>query len=177
VGTGTARRYAIEVENGISNADVKAFGRKVDTVLDDPKSWTAQRGVALQRVSSGPVAFHVSLTSAMIVRQLCGYELRIETSCWEPNSSRVVLNVARWVRGDAAYVGDLDAYHIYMINHEIGHTLGHSHAHNCLAGGMAPVMMQQTISLRAANGQLCQANPWPFPPGVPGTPGVEIPGT
>ena len=40
--------------------------------------------------------------------------------------NRVVLNDARWVRGDAAYVGDLDAYRIYMINHEDGHALGHS---------------------------------------------------
>ncbi len=177
VGAGTPKRYAIEVENGVTGVDLTAFAAKVDAVLDDPKSWTAQAGVALQRVDAGLVDFHVTLTSAMTVRQLCGYQLRIETSCWAAADSRVVLNVARWVRGDAAYLGDLDAYHIYMINHETGHALGHSHAHGCLANGMAPVMMQQTITLKAANGKLCSANPWPFPPSVPGTPGVEIPGT
>ena len=177
VGTGTPERYTIEVENGVAGVDLTAFAARVDAVLDDPKSWTAQAGVALRRVDSGPVDFHLALTSAMTVRQLCGYQLHIETSCWAPDASRVVLNVARWVRGDAAYVGDVDAYHIYMINHETGHALGHSHAHGCLPNGMAAVMMQQTITLKAANGKVCSANPWPFPPGVPGTPGVEIPGT
>jgi hypothetical protein len=39
---------------------------------------------------------------------------------------------------------------------------------------MAPVMMQQTISLRSQiTGEDCRANPWPYPPGVRGAPGVE----
>ena len=42
--------------------------------------------------------------------------------------NRVVLNDSRWVRGDAAYIGDLAEYRIYMINHETGHALGHLHA-------------------------------------------------
>jgi hypothetical protein len=28
---------------------------------------------------------------------------------------------------------------------------------------LAPVMMQQTITLRASNGQMCRSNPWPYP--------------
>ena len=39
--------------------------------------------------------------------------------------SRVYLNVARWVRGDAQFGQDLASYHLYMINHEVGHALGH----------------------------------------------------
>jgi Protein of unknown function (DUF3152) len=178
VGTGVVRHYTVEVENGITGVDTAGFAAKVVSVLSDPRSWTKQHDVALQRVDSGPVDFRVTLTSSMTVRQLCGYELRIETSCWSPqNDDRVVLNIARWIRGDVAYVGDLDAYHVYMINHESGHALGHSHAHACLSGGLAPVMMQQTISLKATNAQMCQANPWPFPPGVTGAPGTETPGT
>ena len=51
-----------------------------------------------------------------------------------------------------------------MINHEDGHALGHQHAHQCLPGGLAPVMMQQTFGLRSAEtGKMCQANPWPYP--------------
>jgi hypothetical protein len=89
-----------------------------------------------------------------------------------------VFNDSRWVRGAATYVGDLHAYRIYMINHEDGHALGHQHAHQCLPGGLAPVMMQQTFGLKsAANGQNCGANPWPYPPGVKGAPGAEQPDT
>jgi hypothetical protein len=177
VGSGPLRRYTVDVENGITGVDLAAFAALVDKTLDDPRSWT-HGGLSLQRVDSGPADFHVTLTSSMTVRNLCGYELRIETSCWSPDKgARVVENVARWVRGDQAYIGDLDAYHVYMINHESGHALGHMHSHVCLADGLAPVMMQQTIGLKAVTGQICQANPWPYPPGATDAPGAEAPDT
>jgi Protein of unknown function (DUF3152) len=177
IGKGKVKRYTVEIENGLVGVDPAAFARQVTAVLGDRRSWTARAGVALQRVDSGTADFHVSLTSALTVRKLCGYELRIETSCWSAAGARVVLNVARWMRGDLAYVGNLDAYRVYMINHESGHALGHSHAHACLPNGVAPVMMQQTISLRAADGRPCRPNPWPYPPGVVGSPGGEVPGS
>jgi hypothetical protein len=178
VGHGTLHRYTVDVENGVTGVDLAAFAKLVDTSLDDPRSWTARSGVALQRVDSGWADFHVTLTSSMTVRALCGFELKIETSCFAPNQdSRVVLNVARWVRGDVAYIGDLAAYHVYMINHESGHALGHMHSHVCLSNGLAPVMMQQTIGLRSVSGTICAANPWPYPPGATDAPGVEAPDT
>ncbi len=184
VGSGTVRRYSIDVENGITGINVGAFAKLVQQALSDKRSW-AGHGAALQWVSSGPVDFHVTLTSSMTVRKLCGYTIPIETSCFAragstsaADTNRVVLNDARWVRGSTAYMGDLEAYQIYMVNHESGHALGHSHAHACLPGGLAPVMMQQTIGLRsAATGAMCQANPWPYPPGVTGAPGAEGPDT
>ncbi|PZS20840.1 MAG: hypothetical protein DLM57_00365 [Pseudonocardiales bacterium] len=185
VGAGKVRRYAVEVENGISGIDLTQYARQVQTVLSDLRSWPGHGGVALQRVDAGVIDFHVTLVSSMTVRKLCGYDIPIETSCFaqtDPASgapiNRVVLNDARWVRGDASYVGDLNAYRTYLINHEDGHALGHQHAHQCLPGGLAPVMMQQTYGLKsAATGKLCQANPWPFPAGTAGTPGAEQPDT
>jgi hypothetical protein len=182
VGHGTLHKYTIEVENGVTGIDLGSFAATVQTVLSDPRSWTAGN-LALQRVDSGPVDFHVTITSSITVRTLCGYEIPIETSCFAPagqngsSVNRVVLNDARWVRGDAAYIGDLDEYRLYMINHETGHALGHEHAHNCLSDGLAPAMMQQTIGLKATNGQMCQANPWPYPPGAKDAPGAEAPDT
>jgi hypothetical protein len=184
VGSGPLHRYTIEVENGVSGVDVTQYAALVQSTLSDKRSWSGH-GVSLQRVDSGQADFHVTLTSAMTVRKLCGYAIPIETSCFaatDPNSGatidRVVINVARWVRGAAAYVGDLNAYRIYMINHEDGHALGHLHAHDCLAGGLAPVMMQQTIGLRSAvSGKLCQSNPWPYPAGASDAPGAEAPDT
>jgi Protein of unknown function (DUF3152) len=185
VGTsGSLYRYDIEVENGITGIDLGEFAHLVDKTLDDPRSWSGH-GVRLQRVSSGPVDFRVTLTSAMTVRKYCGYDIPIETSCYAAANSapaatvnRVVLDDARWVRGASPYVGDLATYRIYMINHEDGHALGHMHAHQCLPGGLAPVMMQQTFGLRSTeNNQLCQANPWPYPPGAKGAPGAEQPDT
>jgi hypothetical protein len=179
VGTGTLHRYTVEVENGVTGVDLAAFARLVDRVLDDPRSWSGHHsGIALQRVDSGPVDFHFTLASSMTVRSLCGYEQRIETSCWAPDKgARVVENVARWVRGAVSYIGDLDAYHEYVINHETGHALGHMHSHVCLSNGLAPVMMQQTIGLKSVRGKICQANPWPYPPGVTNGLGAEAPDT
>jgi hypothetical protein len=187
-GTGTRLyRYDIEVENGITGINLKQFATLVDDTLRDPRSWAAH-GVRLQRVDSGPVDFHITLTSADTVRTICGWQIHVETSCYMPAGpsskvNRVVIDNARWVRGAAAYVGDLTAYREYLVNHEDGHALGHQHAHECLPGGLAPAMMQQTIGLRdAETGTLCQANPWPYPLDaqgrvVKGAPGVEAPDT
>ena len=178
VGSGPLYRYSIEVENGITGIDVDQFAALVQSTLSDTRSWSGH-GISLQRVDSGQIDFRVSLTTSMTVRRLCGYDIPVETSCFAAVGAagpvnRVVINDARWVRGAAAYVGDLNAYRVYMINHEDGHALGHQHAHGCLPGGAAPVMMQQTIGLRdAADGKLCTANPWPYPAGATGAPGTE----
>jgi hypothetical protein len=183
VGSGTVHHYSVEVENGITGIDVTQFATMVQSVLSDKRSWAGHAGVALQRVDSGSIDFHITLTTSMTVRAICGYDIPIETSCFSPAGNghavnRIVLNIARWVRGDPAYVGDINAYRIYMINHEDGHALGHEHAHECLAGGLAPVMMQQTIGLKSAvTGALCAANPWPYPTGVTDAPGAEQPDT
>jgi Protein of unknown function (DUF3152) len=182
VGKGRLYRYSVEVENGITGVDVTQYANLVVRTLSDPRSW-AGHGLSLQRVDRGPIDFRISLTSSMTVRTLCGYDIKVETSCYAAAGgtspvNRVVFNVSRWVRGSAAYVGDLAAYRIYMINHEDGHAMGHQHAHQCLPGGLAPVMMQQTFGLRSATTEkICEANPWPYPPGAKGVPGAEQPDT
>lgn len=184
VGSGQLRKYTVEVENGVSGVDLTKYAAQVQTVLSDPRSWAGHASVALQRIDAGAPDFHVTLTASMTVRTLCGYDIPVETSCFAPSGTagsdvnRVVINVARWVRGDSAYVGDLNAYRIYLVNHENGHALGHQHAHQCLPGGLAPVMMQQTFGLRsAATHKMCEANPWPYPKGAAGVPGAEQPDT
>ena len=177
-GHGQLYRYSIEVENGVTGVDLTQYQQLVVTTLADKRSWSGH-GVAVKRVDSGRIDFRVTLVSTKTTRKLCGYTIRVETSCYAgaggtTDVNRVVFNVARWVRGATAYVADLTAYRIYMINHEDGHAMGHQHAHQCLPGGLAPVMMQQTFGLRsAATGKLCEANPWPYPVGAKGAPGAE----
>jgi hypothetical protein len=177
IGKGTVHRFDVEVENGVTGVNLQAFAATAVTALSNPQSWIADGRTALQRVDSGPVDFHVTLVSSMTVRQLCGYDLPVESSCFSASSgNRVVLNVARWVRGAKAYSSDLATYRMYAVNHEVGHALGHLHAHNCLASGLAPVMMQQTFGTKTASGAICQPNPWPYPKGARDAPGAEQPG-
>lgn len=182
-GSGPLHTFTIDVENGITGIDLAQFQKVVMSTLSDKRSWSGH-GVSLQRVAGGTADFHITLTSAMTVRKYCGYSLPIETSCFAQSGTaglavnRVLLNNARWVRGDVNYIGDLATYRIYMVNHEDGHALGHQHAHSCLSNGLAPAMMQQTIGLKSATTKkMCSANPWPYPPGVTDAPGAEAPDT
>lgn len=173
LGRGQLFRFTIDIENGISGVDPTRFAATVMSALSDQRSWIGSGAVALQRVESGPVDFRITLAAPTTVRTVCGYTLKIETSCNAGNVGRVMLNVSRWTRGAQAYAGNLTDYHRYAVNHEVGHALGHNHAHQCLDNGMAPVMMQQTIGLEVAGGRTCRPNPWPFPAGVAGAPGAE----
>jgi hypothetical protein len=173
LGKGQLYRFTIDVENGITGVDRKEFAATVMAALSDRRSWIGSGAVALQRVESGPVDFRISLSAPTTVRRICGYSLRIETSCNAGSVGRVVLNVSRWTRGAVVFDGDLDNYRRYAVNHEVGHALGHNHSHNCLGNGLAPAMMQQSIGTRTAGGRVCRVNPWPFPPGTPDAPGAE----
>ena len=172
LGKGQLFRFTIDVENGIAGVDRKVFADTVMAALSDRRSWIGSGTVALQRVDSGPVDFRISLSAPTTVRRICGYSLRIETSCNAGSEGRVILNISRWTRGAVAFDGDLTNYRRYAVNHEVGHALGHNHSHYCLDSGLAPVMMQQSIGTRTAN-RVCRPNPWPFPPGVADAPGAE----
>ena len=135
VGQGTAKvfTYTVEVEDGIDTTSFggdENFARMVSQTLANPKSWTHNPQFAFTRVDSGQPDFRVSLTSPMTAREGCGYEIPIETSCYNPSfgpdgQPRVLLNEARWVRGAVPFQGDVGAYRQYLINHEIGHAIGY----------------------------------------------------
>jgi hypothetical protein len=159
---GPLQRYTVEVEVGV-RVDRTAFARAVERTLGDPHSWGGGGRMTFQRVGSGPVDFKVSLASAMTVRKLCGYTLPFETSCYNGELGRAIINDARWVRGAVAYGSDLAAYRVYVVNHEVGHALGHGHEPCPRAGALAPVMLQQTLGLDTAGVGRCRRNPWPYP--------------
>jgi Protein of unknown function (DUF3152) len=188
VGQGTAKTftYTVEVEDGVDTTTFGGddnFARMLTETLSNPKSWTHNPQFAFTRVDStfaGQPDFRVSLTSPMTLREGCGYEIPIETSCYNPNYAdgqpRVFLNEARWVRGAVPFQGDVGAYRQYLINHEVGHAIGYPRHEPCVEDGqLAPVMMQQTFSTSdndnarfdpewvKADGKACKPNPWPYP--------------
>jgi hypothetical protein len=183
--------YQVAVEDGIDPSlygGDDAFAHSVDATLDDPRSWVAAGTLSLQRV--GPdypnPDFIVSLTTPNTDHRadLCGYDIKYEASCWRSDAHRVVINLARWVRGALAFQGDLGLYRQYAINHEVGHVFDNPHVGCATNGGLAPVMMQQTFGVsddyvydlnqvdpgnRNAvphDDKVCRANAWPYPQGA-----------
>lgn len=187
VGEGTLRTftYTVEVEDGIDTSQIggdEAYARMVTETLSNPKSWTHNTQFALQRIDDPAQTpdFRVSLTSPMTVREGCGYDIPIETSCYNPayltDQPRVFINEARWVRGAVPFQGDVGSYRQYLINHEVGHAIGYAKHEPCGENGaLAPIMMQQTFSTNnddnarfdpesvPADGKTCRFNPWPYP--------------
>jgi Protein of unknown function (DUF3152) len=184
VGEGTAKvfTYTIEVEDGVDTTTFggdDGFAQMVSETLANPKSWTHNPQIAFTRIDSGVPDFRVSLSSPMTVREGCGYDIPLESSCYNPaydSQPRVLINEARWVRGAVPFQGDVGSYRQYLINHEVGHAIGYQRHEPCGANGeLAPVMMQQTFSTNnndaarfdpesvKPDGKTCRFNPWPYP--------------
>jgi hypothetical protein len=187
--TGTLYTYVIEVENGIDASSYggdDAFAGMVEATLSNKQSWTGSGKISLQRVdASNPApSFRVSLTTPETDHRadVCGFSIKYESSCYRSSfGKRVVINLARWVRGALAYGPDIGTYRQYAINHEVGHALGNKHQGCPENGAFAPVMMQQSFGVAnnyvadlnkvdstnysavPADGKVCKVNPWPNP--------------
>jgi len=193
VGTGgKLYTYTIEIENGIDLAPyggVDSFGRLVDSTLADPRGWAATGQVSVQRVDGNAkpdIRFTLGTPDTLHRADYCGYSIKYESSCWRKSEKRVMINLARWVRGALAFGGDIGSYREYAINHEIGHAFGQGHVGCAENGGLAPVMMQQTFGTAnnyvaqlnqqagnkdpvQADGKTCRFNQWPNPQAQPPT--------
>jgi hypothetical protein len=152
-----------------SGQDVAAFAAIVDSTLGDSRSWTGGGTLRLQRVDPAVAAsFTVFLATRTTAGVLCrrgGTDIRIGgvpyTSC--RTTGRAIINLDRWELSAPPYVAarvPLATYRQYVINHEVGHELGHHHEGCPKNGRPAPVMVQQTLTLRG-----CVPNAWPRPNG------------
>lgn len=189
VGEGTELivNYAVEIEDVIDTSTFgggDAFSSMIDATLGDPRGWTADEAFAFKHVAvdDSPDTV-IRLVSTDTAREMCGSDqFSLEVSCrlspqmnGEPD--QVILNIARWVRGAVPFQGDLGMYRQYLVNHEMGHRLGYAFHESCPEdGALAPLMMQQTLSLSNSeihemnpdevypdDDAVCIANSWPYP--------------
>lgn len=161
---GPLRRFRVAVERGAAE-DVAVFAAQVEATLGDRRSWTGGGRVRLQRVAGDDKSdFTVFLATRDTAGRMCvngGVNIRVGgrpyTSC--RSIGKVIINLDRWRLSAKSYVGakvPLTVYRQYVINHEVGHELGHGHQGCPKRGGPAPVMAQQTLSLRG-----CRPYAWP----------------
>lgn len=183
-----AMRYAVEIEDTVDPArfgGADAFAGMIDATLADERGWTHDDEFAFRHVPrDDDPELIFQLVSTATAHEQCGYEIPLETSCSISDRdgggpTRVLINEARWVRGALTFEGDLGGYRQYLINHEIGHAIGFAAHEACSeAGAVAPIMMQQTLSLDNSelhklnpnevypdDGARCTPNPWPYPLG------------
>ncbi|GAA3769519.1 hypothetical protein GCM10022403_001180 [Streptomyces coacervatus] len=157
VGTGTALRYRVEVEDGI-DLSTASVAKEVERILADPRGWTADGHSAFQRVSSGPTDFVVRVATPGTVDRTCaegGLDTEGRYNC--SVGHKVMANLERWLLATPVYAKDVTAYHALIINHEVGHFLGHGHVGCPGPGRPAPAMMQQIKGMHG-----CVPNVWPY---------------
>ncbi|RIV39995.1 DUF3152 domain-containing protein [Micromonospora radicis] len=155
-GPGQLLHYRVAVERDIRGIRSTEFAAEVSEILSDPRGWTAGGQWRLRRV--GPdqrTDFTVYLATPGTRDLLCQDTPDGYTSC--RNGNRVVLNVARWVKGAPGFGPDLAQYRRYVVNHEVGHRLGMGHELCPGRGRPAPVMQQQTLGLHG-----CTPNGLPY---------------
>ncbi|MFF0744345.1 DUF3152 domain-containing protein [Streptomyces sp. NPDC004111] len=156
VGTGTLRRYQVQVENGSGVSPAQAAA-EIQAIVAHPQGW-AKNGRGRFQLVSGRADFVIRIATPATADKLCaeagldtGGELNCETG------RGVVVNLRRWLLGSPQFDGTPATYRHLIINHELGHALGLGHLGCPGPGKPAPVMMQQIKGLDG-----CRSNAWPY---------------
>lgn len=148
-------RYTVATRGRIT-ANLDTFRRLALESLRDPRGWRGA-GVEFRQVRrSGSMTLVLAAPSSVpSFSSGC-------SSQWSCRVGRyVIINQLRWLHASPAWNragGTLRNYRHMVVNHETGHWLGHSHRGCPRRGALAPVMMQQSISLGG-----CRFNPFPTP--------------
>jgi len=152
-------RYTVEADPALQNELAELLVTTDRALGDATHGWAAQGQRSLQRIDDPTTAnIRIVLAPPDVVDSECA-QAGLDTvgfySCWD--GWQTMLNSDRWA-GATSEFSDLELYRTYLVNHEFGHGLGYDHEYCAGPGLLAPVMMQQTVSLRG-----CQANGLPFP--------------
>lgn len=140
-------RVEVRVEHATDFAPVLA------ATMADPRGWVSA-GFDVREDEAAP--YLVVLAEGDEVNELCRpYDTGGRFSC--QNGPTVAINADRWRQGVSHWTGDLASYRTMLLNHEMGHLIGQHHRDCPGPGRPAPVMQQQSGSLKG-----CEANPWPL---------------
>ncbi|MDR1970099.1 MAG: DUF3152 domain-containing protein [Candidatus Nomurabacteria bacterium] len=156
---GGAKRVTYSVaKKGNPSASLSEFRVLAAETFNDARGWV-RAGVYFQEVSSGG-DFTLWLSEASLVPSFSPSICSKTYSC--SIGRNVIINDTRWRNASDAWNaagGSLRNYRHMVVNHEVGHFLGHRDNQPVCGGPgqLAPLMQQQSISLRG-----CTFNPWPL---------------
>jgi hypothetical protein len=157
-------RYEVRTFGGPDRSSPATFRNRAGEALTDARGWALGGRLRFERVADDG-DFTLWLTDAEDVSE--------RASVCSDNYSCTVgddlyINDDRFAHRPAPFAERSQAeYQRYVILHEVGHWLGfdrtaegdnHYNDDRWCSDGLAPVMMQQSISTRG-----CSANPWPLP--------------
>lgn len=147
----------VEVETGLG-VDGPEFARQVMATLNDPRGWGHDGSVSFARTQDEAADINITLASPATTDRLCApVNTGGTVSCGRVGFA--VLNAVRWAQGAEPFLeggGTVADYRHYLVNHEVGHVLGHPHVRCPAPGAIAPIMLQQTLTLQG-----CEPNGWP----------------
>lgn len=148
-------RVRVEVEEGLP-VSTQEFSDFVMAALNDERSWAGTGQFSFSRTDER-AAVRIVLASPSTVDAECApLPTNGKWSCGR--YGKAMINADRWINNSAAFAaagGDIVEYRTYLINHEVGHLLGYDHVKCPAPGAVAPVMMQQSITLSG-----CVPNGW-----------------
>jgi hypothetical protein len=152
-GESATRTFTYDVRTrGTVLADLDTFKRVAAHTLNDRRGWSLGGSIRFRPVATGGT-FTLWLAAPSELPKFSPV-CSAEYSCRVGRN--VIINDLRWRTGTSAWP-DVAEYRHYVINHELGHWLGRGHASCPAAGGLAPVMQQQSIGLQG-----CRSNTWPL---------------
>lgn len=148
-------KYCVAVR-GVADSALGDLRGKLAATYADTRGWNAGGRIAFQYVESGCdyVVWLAAPSQMATFGDICDSYYSCQVG------ANVIINDDRWNTATApwnATGAPVEDYRTLVINHETGHRLGFYDNNVCpAAGGLAPVMMQQSIDLHG-----CAFNRWP----------------
>ena len=121
--------YYLQVETNLGLlSTILEFNSEVSRILNDNNGWKKYGYQFNQTLDINKAELKIYLNSSKLTTQLCGTNLK-NLSCTrfiKKQPIDIIINYNNWI-GNSKSKLNIQDYHTYVINHEVGHFLGLNH--------------------------------------------------